>query len=280
MNSEKLSLARELLLHIEPGEVISTQINHVYNQRTNYDKFPGDVIAWLHNSKLLVLADVISISQNASIEVFKTTTLGEQLAEFANLVDWFNEGVSGEEQFLITGSTIHRVLEQYNDLEVEPLVKLVTAEEQEAYQHYYRIAAMNALKGRVDNKCKEPEDTLNMEDSYVVEVLSSGLDNMFWLSKFLGDKGTDETRTNDYVFKKCMEELGEMALEDQIANGLSYKDAGSDGVAGEAVDLAICAMDMFALQFPGKSDMEIQFMFLEYMNKKLQKWQQTLKQRI
>lgn len=266
MNSEKLSLARELLLHIEPDEVISTQINHEYNQRTNYDKFPGDVIAWLHNSKLLVLADVISISQNASIEVFKVTTLGEQLAEFANLADWFNEGVSGEEQFLITGSSIHRVLEQYNDLEVDPLLKLVTAEEQEAYQHYYRIAAMNVLKDRVKEQDHEE----------VQDVLANGLGNMFWMSTMLGEKGTNDTRTNDYVFKKCMEELGEMALEDQIANGLSYKDAGADGVAGEAVDLAICAMDMFALQHPGKTHTEIQYLFISYMNKKLDKWKQTI----
>lgn len=266
MNSEKLSLARELLLHIEPGEVISTQINHEYNQRTNYDKFPGDVIAWLHNSKLLVLADVISISPNASIEVFKATTLGEQLAEFANLAEWFSEGVSGEEQFVITGAAIHRVLEQYNDMEVEPLVKLVTVEEQEAYQHYYRFAAMKALKGRVKEKDEEE----------VQDVLANGLGHMFWMSTMLGEKGTNDTRTNDYVFKKCMEELGEMALEDQIANGLSYKDAGADGVAGEAVDLAICAMDMFALQHPGKTHTEIQYLFISYMNKKLDKWKQTI----
>ncbi len=265
MNSEKISLARELLLHIEPGEVISTQINHEYNQRTNYDKFPGNVIEWLHDVKLLVLADVISISPNASIEVFKVTTLGEQVAEFGNLADWFNEGVSGEEQFLITGSSIYSVLNQYNEAELSPLVKLLTNEEQEAYQHYYRTAAMNVLKNRVKEKDEETRD-----------VLSNGLGQMFWMSTMLGEKDTNETRTNNYVFKKCMEELGEMALEDQIANGLSYKEAGSDGVAGEAVDLAICAMDMFALQHPGKTHTEIQYLFITYMNKKLEKWKQTI----
>ncbi|QBO61929.1 hypothetical protein G17_00440 [Escherichia phage vB_EcoM_G17] len=32
-----------------------------------------------------------------------------------------------------------------------------------------------------------------------------------------------------------------------IRDGLSYKEAGKDGVKGEAVDLCICALDMFAL---------------------------------
>lgn len=273
MNSEKLSLARELLLHIEPGEVISTQINHEYNQRTNYDKFPGDVIAWLENSKLLVLVDIISISPNSSIEVFKATTLGEQLEEFANLAKWFNEGVSGEEKFLSTGSEIHRTLSMFNDSEVDPLIKLITDEERSAYHHYYRAATMNVLKGRAG---KAQEATFNSDDDNIRDELENGLGHMFWMSTILGEKDTNDTRTNDYVFKKCMEELGEMALEDQIANGLSYKEPGNDGVAGEAVDLAICAMDMFALQHPGKTHTEIQYLFITYMNKKLEKWKQTI----
>ena len=32
-----------------------------------------------------------------------------------------------------------------------------------------------------------------------------------------------------------------------IRDGLSYKEAGKDGVKGEAVDLCICALDMLAL---------------------------------
>lgn len=283
MNSEKLSLARELLLHIEPGEVISTQINHEYNNRTNYDKFPGDVIEWLHDCKLLVLADVISISQNASIEVFKATTLGEQLAEFANLADWFSEGVSGEEQFLMTGSAIHRVLEQYNDLEVEPLVKLVTVEEQEAYQHYYRIAAMKALQGRVKSPMSEMKEYIDnvtqrvdLLDPAINEVLWNGLTPMFELSTSLGEKDSSKSRTEEYVLRKTNEELGEMTLEMNIRDGVSYKEPGTDGVAGEAVDLAICAMDMFALQYPEHTAEEIKALFLMHMNKKLEKWKQTI----
>lgn len=274
MNSEKISLARELLLHIEPGEVISTQINHEYNQRTNYDKFPGNIIEWLHDVKLLVLADVISISPNASIEVFKVTTLGEQVAEFGNLADWFNEGVPGEEHFLTTGSSIYSVLNQYNEAELEPLVKLLTHEEQEAYQHYYRIAAMKALQGRV--KSPMPDISEEPEAVEITQILLNGLKPMFELSISLGEKDSDKNRTEEYVLRKTNEELGEMTLEMNIRDGLSYKEAGSDGVAGEAVDLAICAMDMFALQYPGQTAEEIQALFLLHMNKKLEKWKQTI----
>lgn len=282
MNSESIILARDLLLHIEPGEVISTQVNHEYNTRTPYDKYPAELIEEMVNTKLLVLSDVISISVQSSIEVFKVSVLGEQVAEFANLAEWYNEGVSGEEQFLKTGRAIYQVLEMFNEQELEPLVTLLTREEQDAYNHYYRIAAMKALQGLAGKTCELPEDcttqVVKLSDSEINSVLESGLSEMFKLSVELGSKGTDETRSNNYVFKKCMEELGEMALEDNIAEGLSYKDAGSDGVAGEAVDLAICAMDMFALQHPNNTAEEIQYLFLSYMSKKLNKWKETLDQ--
>jgi hypothetical protein len=169
----------------------------------------------------------------------------------------------------------------FNDSEIEPLVALLTNEEQDAYTHYYRIATMKIIQGRAGETSKLPADcttqVVNFSDKRNINaVLESGLNEMFNLSVELGSKGTDDTRTNNYVFKKCMEELGEMALEDNIADGLSYKDAGSDGVAGEAVDLAICAMDMFALQHPDNTAEEIQYLFLSYMSKKLNKWKETL----
>jgi len=277
MNSDNLFLARDLLMHVEPGEVISTQFNHEYNVRAGYDKYPAEVIEWLTNSKLLVLADVISISEQSSVEIFKVSILGEQVAEFANLAEFYDAGVTGEEHFLKTGRSIYMALDMFNESEIEPMVSLLTREEQDAYNHYYRIAAMKALQGRGQPK---PITEIEVNDfvAHRNQVMDTGLTEMFQLSVELGSKGTDDTRTNNYVFKKCMEELGEMALEDNIANGLSYKDAGSDGVAGEAVDLAICAMDMFALQHPDNTAEEIQYLFLDYMGKKLNKWKETLDQ--
>lgn len=103
------------------------------------------------------------------------------------------------------------------------------------------------------------------------------LKSMFNMSVGLGAKDSDSYRTENYVLRKTNEELGEMTLEMNIADGLSYKEAGKDGVKGEAVDLAICAMDMFALQCPGMSSEEIEREFLTYMLVKLNKWRDTLK---
>ncbi len=189
MNSESIILARDLLLHVEPGEVISTQVNHEYNTRTPYDKYPAALIEEMVNSKLLVLSDVISISVQSSIEVFKVSVLGEQVAEFANLADWYNEGLSGQEEFLKTGRAIYQVLEMFNEQELEPLVTLLTREEQDAYNHYYRIAAMKALQGRASKVPETEEDTTDVGD--FSEVLESGLTEMFKLSVELGSKGTD-----------------------------------------------------------------------------------------
>lgn len=103
------------------------------------------------------------------------------------------------------------------------------------------------------------------------------LTSMFNMSVGLGGRGTNASRTEDYVLRKVNEELGEMTLEMNIRDGLSYKEAGKDGVKGEAVDLAICALDIFALQCPGMSPEEIEREFLSYMLVKLNKWRDTLK---
>lgn len=283
MNSDNIFLARDLLVHVEPGEVISTQYNHEYEIRAGYDKYPAEVIQWLVNSKLLVLADVISISPQSSVEIFKVSELGNQIAEFTNLAEWYANGIAAENQFMQTGSSIYSVLNHYNESELEPLVKLLTVEEQDAYQHYYRIAAMKVLQGRVKSPmqemneyCNEVTKRVDLLDPEINEIVWNGLAPMFSVSTELGEIGSDATRTEEYVLRKINEELGEMALEMNIRDGLSYKEAGSDGVAGEAVDLAICAMDMFALQYPGYNSEEIKALFLMHMNKKLNKWKTTL----
>lgn len=143
----------------------------------------------------------------------------------------------------------------------------LTNSEKKSIKKFHELFSTSAVISTFDNEKPTPQKT---EEDISLSVL-------FKFSCDLGPKGTDASRTNDYVFKKCMEELGEMALEDQIANGLSYKDAGSDGVKGEAVDLAICAMDMFVLQCnPSMTPEEIEREFLMYMNKKLNKWKKSI----
>lgn len=102
-------------------------------------------------------------------------------------------------------------------------------------------------------------------------VLSSVLE-VLKFSKQLGNKGTNEYRTQDYVHSKMSEELGEHSVELQIQKGLNPKTPGKDLIHGEAVDLAICCIDSFALEFPELSAEEIFEKFNEYMLVKLNKW--------
>lgn len=101
------------------------------------------------------------------------------------------------------------------------------------------------------------------------------LDKMFGSSVKHGSLDSTPKRTYDYVLKKCMEELGELSVEVQIDAGLSYKKAGADGIQGEAVDLAIAAMDMFALTCGDMPKNEIKNLFNEIMSKKIDKWHKT-----
>lgn len=121
-------------------------------------------------------------------------------------------------------------------------------------------------------KMHELKDTLDKISLDEVSLVS-----MFNMSVGLGPKGTDASRHEDYVMKKCAEELGELSLEINISQGLSYKEPGKDGIKGEAVDLAICALDMFALQCHNMTPEEIEREFLTYMLTKLNKWKETLR---
>lgn len=122
------------------------------------------------------------------------------------------------------------------------------------------------------HKIKEQEKSVDTTPNDELSLLS-----LFEFSTELGKKGSSTKRSDDYVLKKCMEELGELALEVTISQGESYKEPGKDGVKGEAVDLAICALDMFALQCNNMSPEEIEREFLTYMTTKVNKWRNTLK---
>lgn len=120
------------------------------------------------------------------------------------------------------------------------------------------------------NACKNSHTMIESSNE------SAKLKDLFVLSKQLGNKQSTGTRSDDYVYKKAGEELGELSVEIQVEQGVTYKSAGKDGIAGEAVDLAICAMDIFALQYPDLNAEQIEEEFLQYMKKKLDKWKSTL----
>lgn len=269
MNSDQVLKARELLQMMaqEDTQIVVQLYSNGY--RTDYEDTPTTVIEWLHVNGLIICTEVLgSDNLNFVVEVYKCTELGSLVEMFSVLSnEWDMVEIEGFDAFYMWGKHIQNILQKYNDMEVDPLSKLITAQEQEAYNQYYRQNIQDILKNRA---------VRNGEYNPAAETVSLGLDEMFTMSVNLGELGANETRMEEYVLRKINEELGEMTLEMNIRDGLSYKEGGSDGVAGEAVDLAICAMDMFALQYPGKTAEEINKLFVEYMHKKIMKWKQTI----
>ncbi len=67
----------------------------------------------------------------------------------------------------------------------------------------------------------------------------------------------ENKRSLEKVMPKLTEELGELSTEVQIHLGDCYKDAGPDGVVGEAVDLIIATVDVIRLHSPQLSTRDI-----------------------
>ncbi len=77
-------------------------------------------------------------------------------------------------------------------------------------------------------------------------------------------------RNSFYVLSKCTEELGELSVEVQIKEGVSYKQAGKDGVVGEAIDLITCLIDMIHINYPELTEEDL----LAIAIPKLEKWKE------
>lgn len=184
----------------------------------------------------------------------------------------------------------NRRVEEFNNLfdiglyDVEGYKKYIT-------KNQAKVMSSAFVSGHPQTQEKVNEDMKNLSPYNITETLFGtqekriemidlselSLVSMFNMSTGLGKKDSEKMRTDNYVLRKINEELGEMTLEMNIADGMSYKSAGSDGVKGEAVDLAICALDMFALHCDNMTSEEIEREFLAYMLTKLNKWKNSLK---
>lgn len=210
---------------------------------------------FLLNYDFISSSEQVSLGRTIVCTTYVLTELGKVFGLFEDLTQY--NYADSPLMLAGTGKRITKILSTAEDNVKSLIMNSLTAHEKAAYEQYLRYC----------NTTLSNTSTSNEEHS-------TKLIAMFNLSKELGTTG--DTRTNTYVLKKCMEELGELSVEDLIESGLSYKTAGSDGVSGEAVDLAICAMDMFALQFPDKTAQEIEVLFLDKMQQKLDKWKKTL----
>jgi len=87
----------------------------------------------------------------------------------------------------------------------------------------------------------------------------------------------DDGRTPYYVLAKCMEELGELSTEVAVAEGQGYKEAGKDGVVGEAIDTMASLIDLVFLHLrrenPDITLEEIQKILYNKLIPKLHKWE-------
>ena len=80
-------------------------------------------------------------------------------------------------------------------------------------------------------------------------------------------KKVNDGRTRSDVLSAMMTEVGELAEEIRVQQGLSTK-SGDDGVFGEAVDVILCAVDMIYVDNPDVTVKEIE----KYIAIKLKKW--------
>jgi len=88
----------------------------------------------------------------------------------------------------------------------------------------------------------------------------------------LGLKNTDSLRTNKYVYGKISEEFHEVHEEILVSSGFLNQDPGKDGILGEAMDLLISAIDLFALNTQnGKTPSDVEKMLFKHVSNKLSK---------
>ncbi len=70
------------------------------------------------------------------------------------------------------------------------------------------------------------------------------------------------------VMMHAMEEFGELSTEVAILNGTNFKQPSVDGVAGEAVDVILCMLDIIKLHKPDITPNELAHL----MQNKTAKW--------
>lgn len=81
-------------------------------------------------------------------------------------------------------------------------------------------------------------------------------------------KKVKKKRTPSDIFIALTSEIGELADELSIESGFSYKQPGTDGVIGEALDCILCLIDLIHIRDPNITEEQLMEMALL----KLEKW--------
>ena len=87
--------------------------------------------------------------------------------------------------------------------------------------------------------------------------------------------GLLDGRQKFQVLGHLVSEVGELAEEVVIDQGLSHKSKGVDGIVGESIDVIICALDMIFQTDPSLTEEDL----VDYAIKKLDKWRLSVEAR-
>lgn len=82
----------------------------------------------------------------------------------------------------------------------------------------------------------------------------------------------DNNRSLLKILAHTVSEMGELAEEIAIADGNHYKQAGADGVVGEAVDLIVCVLDIIHKHDPTVTEEDL----IKIAVRKLAKWESSV----
>lgn len=81
-------------------------------------------------------------------------------------------------------------------------------------------------------------------------------------------------RTVSQILNHAISEIGETAIEINIAEGASYKEPGPDGIIGEALDAIASLIDLIYKVDPTIREEEL----VKMLNPKMEKWIEKIKE--
>ena len=81
------------------------------------------------------------------------------------------------------------------------------------------------------------------------------------------DTVDDDDRTVSDILHYAYTEMGELAEEHIIEQGRSYKNAGPDGVVGEAMDAILCLLDIIHVHSPELTSVDLEHIAIHKINK-------------
>jgi len=129
----------------------------------------------------------------------------------------------------------------------------------EGNKYLIRMELRDPVAGRIRNYI----EVFNKRVELITQEKTDVLSEVARISNLFGKR-----RSLPAVMLQMQEELGELSTEVAIATGTKRREPSPDGVLGEAVDVAIVALDMAMLEADGDVEKVV-----ETFKRKLAKWE-------